>query len=243
MTAEPASDPRRVSAGARGPARCATTATCAARHRLPALDTSKPLDFALLATWRRGRGGSEEPMSFLYPAFLLGGLAIAIPIVLHLLRRDVAPEVPFTAVRLLHKSPIERARPPAAAGSAVAGGARRGAALLAAAFARPYVRAPAPAPVRVVAIDRSFSMGAPGVFASGAELARVRRSPTPRGRASRRHRLRRPRRSPRAGLAAHADARAALDGLAAGVWRDAIRASLSAGDRSRRPARRTASSS
>ena len=48
-------------------------------------------------------------MSFLYPAFLLGGLAIAIPIALHLLRRDVAPEVPFTAVRLLHRSPVERA--------------------------------------------------------------------------------------------------------------------------------------
>ncbi len=51
-------------------------------------------------------------MSFLYPAFLLGGLAIAIPIVLHLLRRDVAPDVPFTAVRLLHRAPVERARSP-----------------------------------------------------------------------------------------------------------------------------------
>ena len=49
-------------------------------------------------------------MNFLFPAFLLGGLAIAIPIVLHLLRRDVAPEVPFTAVRLLRKSPVERSR-------------------------------------------------------------------------------------------------------------------------------------
>ena len=49
-------------------------------------------------------------MSFLYPAFLLGALAIAVPIVLHLLRRDVAPEVPFTAVHLLRKSPIERSR-------------------------------------------------------------------------------------------------------------------------------------
>ena len=35
-------------------------------------------------------------MSFLFPAFLAGSVAIAIPIVLHLLRRDVAPEVPFT---------------------------------------------------------------------------------------------------------------------------------------------------
>ena len=47
-------------------------------------------------------------MSFLFPAFLIGGAAIAIPIVLHLLRRDAAPEVPFSAVHLLHRSPIER---------------------------------------------------------------------------------------------------------------------------------------
>ena len=42
-------------------------------------------------------------MSFLYPIFLAGAVAIAIPIALHLLRRDVAPEVPFTAVRLLRR--------------------------------------------------------------------------------------------------------------------------------------------
>jgi hypothetical protein len=50
-------------------------------------------------------------MSFLYPAFLIGALAMAVPIVLYLLRRDVAPELPVTAVRLLKKSPVERSRP------------------------------------------------------------------------------------------------------------------------------------
>ena len=49
-------------------------------------------------------------MSFLYPVFLAGAAAIAIPIVLHLLRRDLAPEVPFSAVRLLRNSPIERSK-------------------------------------------------------------------------------------------------------------------------------------
>ncbi|MGH9311337.1 MAG: BatA domain-containing protein, partial [Vicinamibacterales bacterium] len=49
-------------------------------------------------------------MSFLYPVFLAGAAAIAIPIVLHLLRRNVAPEVPFTAVRLLRRTPLEQTR-------------------------------------------------------------------------------------------------------------------------------------
>jgi hypothetical protein len=49
-------------------------------------------------------------VSFLFPAFLLGALAIAIPIALHFMRRDVAPEVPFSAVRLLSRSPVERSR-------------------------------------------------------------------------------------------------------------------------------------
>ena len=49
-------------------------------------------------------------MSFLYPAFLIGALAIAIPIVLHFLRRDIAPEIPFSAVRLLRRSPVARSR-------------------------------------------------------------------------------------------------------------------------------------
>ena len=49
-------------------------------------------------------------MSFLYPVFLAGAVAIAVPIVLHLLRRDVAPEQPFTAVRLLRRSPPEQTR-------------------------------------------------------------------------------------------------------------------------------------
>jgi hypothetical protein len=111
-------------------------------------------------------------MSFLYPAFLIGAIAIALPIVLHLLRRDVAPEVPFTAVRLLKRSHVERddrhwlrdlllliARVVALL-------------LLAAAFARPYLQGAAPASVLVVAVDRSYSMGGPGRFAQALERAR-----------------------------------------------------------------------
>jgi hypothetical protein len=111
-------------------------------------------------------------MSFLYPAFLIGAIAIALPIVLHLLRRDVAPEVPFTAVRLLKRSHVERddrhwlrdlllliARVVALL-------------LLAAAFARPYLQGAAPAGVLVVAVDRSYSMGGPSRFTQALERAR-----------------------------------------------------------------------
>jgi hypothetical protein len=111
-------------------------------------------------------------VSFLYPAFLFGALAIAIPIALHLLRRDVAPEVPFTAVRLLHRAPVERADRRRLRDLLLLAARVAALLLLAAAFARPYVQGAAPAPVRVVAIDRSYSMGAPGVFARALQRAR-----------------------------------------------------------------------
>lgn len=113
-------------------------------------------------------------MSFLFPAFLLGGLAIAIPIVLHLLRRDVAPDVPFTAVRLLRKSPVERSRRRRLRDMLLLAARVVALLLLAAAFARPYSpKAEAAATgLRIVAVDRSFSMGAPGRFERAIELAR-----------------------------------------------------------------------
>ena len=113
-------------------------------------------------------------MSFLYPAFLLGALAAAIPIVLHLLRRDVAPEVPFSAVRLLRRSPVARARRRSLRDLLLLAARVAALLLLSAAFARPYIRgaAAASSALRIVAIDRSFSMGAPGRFAHALELAR-----------------------------------------------------------------------
>jgi hypothetical protein len=112
-------------------------------------------------------------MAFLYPAFLLGGLAIALPIVLHLLRRHVAPEVPFTAVRLLQKSPVERAERRRLRELILLAARIAALLLLATAFARPYMRGAAPPPLRIVDVDRSFSLGAPGVFDRARELARA----------------------------------------------------------------------
>jgi hypothetical protein len=113
-------------------------------------------------------------MSFLFPAFLIGGVAVAIPIVLHLLRRDVAPEVPFSAVHLLRRSPIERSKRRRLRDLLLLAARVVALLLLATAFARPYRGgAVPPARVVIVAIDRSFSMGAPGVFDRARQLARA----------------------------------------------------------------------
>lgn len=111
-------------------------------------------------------------MSFLYPVFLLGAVAIAVPIILHLIRRDVAPEVPFTAVRLLKRSPIQRSRRRRLQDLLLLAARVAALLLLAAAFARPYAPAAASVGTRIVAIDRSYSMSGPGRFERALELAR-----------------------------------------------------------------------
>jgi hypothetical protein len=114
-------------------------------------------------------------MNFLYPGFLLGALAVAIPIALHLLRRDVAPDLPFSAVRLLKRSPVDRSRRRRLRDILLLAARVAALLLLAAAFARPFAPAAASAmqPLRIIAIDRSFSMGAPGQFGRALELARA----------------------------------------------------------------------
>jgi hypothetical protein len=111
-------------------------------------------------------------VSFLYPAFLAGAVAIAIPIVLHFLRRDIAPEVPFSAVRLLRRSPIARSHRRRLRDLILLAARVAAVILLALAFARPYLAgASASSSLRIVAIDRSFSMGAPGTFGRAMSLA------------------------------------------------------------------------
>lgn len=113
-------------------------------------------------------------MSFLTPLYLAGAALIALPVVLHLLRRDVAPEVPFTAVRLLRRTPVERSRKRRLRDLLLLAARVAALLLLAAAFARPYVRgAPGKGRATVVAVDRSFSMTAPGVFANALQHARA----------------------------------------------------------------------
>jgi len=112
-------------------------------------------------------------VSFLTPLYLLGGALIALPIVLHLLRRDVAPPVPFTAVHLLRKTTIDRTRRHRLRDLILLAARVCAVLLLAASFARPY-RAAAPGSTRmtVVAVDRSFSMAAASRMTRARELAR-----------------------------------------------------------------------
>jgi hypothetical protein len=122
-------------------------------------------------------------MNFLYPAFLLGALAIAIPIALHLLRRDVAPELPFSAVRLLKRSPIEQTRRRRLRDLILLAARVAALLLLAAAFARPYRSAgDAGEALRIIAVDRSYSMGAPGRFTRALTIANDAIAEAGRGR-------------------------------------------------------------
>ena len=112
-------------------------------------------------------------MSFLTPLYLAGAALIALPIVLHLLRRDVAPAVPFTAVNLLRGSPVDRSRHHRLRDLLLLAARVAALLLLAGSFARPYLAGAAPT-VRttVVAVDRSFSMADPARFERARALAR-----------------------------------------------------------------------
>jgi hypothetical protein len=111
-------------------------------------------------------------VGFLYPAFLAGAVAIAIPIVLHFLRRDIAPEVPFSAVRLLRRTPVARSRRRRLRDLILLAARVAALILLALAFARPYLTGvSAHSSLRIVAIDRSLSMEAPGTFTRALSLA------------------------------------------------------------------------
>jgi hypothetical protein len=114
-------------------------------------------------------------LSFLSPAFLLGALAAALPIALHLLGRRPRVQVAFPAVRLLKRAPAAETRRRRLRDLLVLALRVGAILLLAVAFARPYfVRSQTPGAARavVVAVDRSFSMGAPGEFERARATAR-----------------------------------------------------------------------
>ena len=113
-------------------------------------------------------------MAFLFPAFLLGTLAIAIPIILHLINRDVAPRVAFSDIRFLRRAPVMQARRRRLRELLLLALRVAALLLLAVAFARPFFDTTGllDRPMTVVALDRSYSMSGPGVFDRARRAAR-----------------------------------------------------------------------
>ena len=103
-------------------------------------------------------------MSFLVPAFLIGCLAAAVPIVLHLLRRERLPRMPFSDIRFLQAARVEQTRRRRLREWLLLALRVAALLLLAVAFARPFLDdAAAPdRPAIVVLVDTSFSLSAPG---------------------------------------------------------------------------------
>lgn len=113
--------------------------------------------------------------SFLSPLFLAGAAAAAVPIVLHLLRREPEPRLKFPAVKLLKQAPVERTRKRRLRELILLALRVATLLLLALAFARPYFASGAAlgsSGMTIVALDISFSMSAPGRFARAQSLAK-----------------------------------------------------------------------
>ncbi len=115
------------------------------------------------------------PLSFLAPLFLAGAAAAAIPVVLHLLKREPEPRVKFAAVKLLKRTPVEHTEKRYLRELLLLALRMAALVLLALAFARPFFAAGgavASSGVTIVALDTSYSMSAPGRFERAKTLAR-----------------------------------------------------------------------
>ncbi len=106
-------------------------------------------------------------LSFLSPLFLVGALAAAIPILLHLFHRKTDVVVDFPSVRLLTRVPVQQHRRRQLRELILLALRVAALVLLALSFARPYFAGAAAsdsAPLTVIAVDTSMSMTAPGQF-------------------------------------------------------------------------------
>ncbi len=115
-------------------------------------------------------------MGLLAPLFLAGAVAAAIPIVLHLLKREPEARVRFAAVRFLRRAPVEHADRRHLRELLLLALRVAAVVLLALAFARPFLSADdAGGSVRmtIVALDTSMSVSAPGQFERARQLARA----------------------------------------------------------------------
>jgi len=123
-------------------------------------------------------------VTFLSPLFLVGALAAAVPIVLHLLKREPEQRVKFGAVKLLRRAPVEDTQKHRLRELLLLALRVATLVLLALAFARPFVVSGAAVGrtgVTIVALDTSYSMGAPGRFERARQLARDAAARAPSG--------------------------------------------------------------
>ena len=119
-------------------------------------------------------------MSFLAPLFILGALAVAAPIIFHLIRRTSRERIPFSSLMFLVPTPPRVTKKSRLENilllilrCAVLG-------LLALAFSRPFLRNPpqrirrqkVPRPRMVVMIDASASMRRDSLFDDARDKAR-----------------------------------------------------------------------
>ena len=113
-------------------------------------------------------------LGFLSPLFLIGLLAAAVPVLLHLFRRQADTVVPFSAVRFLRRAPVEQARRRRVRDLLLLALRTAALVLLALSFARPYLvdsTAAADVPVTVVAIDASLSVSTPAQVSRARDAA------------------------------------------------------------------------
>ena len=106
-------------------------------------------------------------LSFLSPWFLIGAATAVVPILLHLWKRTPLPRVRFAAVKLLKQAPVEQTDRRRIGEWLLLALRVAALLLLAAAFARPFLRSGATIGepgVTIVALDTSSSMSPPGVF-------------------------------------------------------------------------------
>ena len=113
-------------------------------------------------------------LSFLSPLFLAGAAAAAVPIVLHLLKREPEPRVKFAAVKLLKRAPVELTEKRHLRELLLLALRVAALVLLALAFARPFLPSgslPGSMGVTIVAVDTSYSLSAPGRIERARQLA------------------------------------------------------------------------
>ena len=114
-------------------------------------------------------------MTFLSPWYLVGIGAAALPILLHLLKRDPEPRVKFPAVRFLKHAPVEYTERRSLRELLLLALRVAALILLAVAFARPFLTAAQTAGGNgptIIALDTSYSMSAPGTFEQARRAAR-----------------------------------------------------------------------